>query len=130
MISGLPVAGATLAQSRRDQSGGWLPAQSSAELRAGVEENPRSLRIEQMDLVDLRLDSESGAASQPTAEQLGTTADLRREGKLDPIGISNATLEGGRMATSCQPPGGEDHAGRGGLRALGDVRPIADSAGR
>ena len=83
---------------RRDESGGWLPAQSPAELREGVEENLRSLRVERMDLVNLRLHSESGAASEPTAEQLGTMADLQREGKLDLIGISNATLEGVRMA--------------------------------
>ena len=40
---------------RRDERGGWLPAQSPAELRAGVEDNLRSLRVERMDLVNLRL---------------------------------------------------------------------------
>src|SRR3954453_19474678 len=39
---------------RRDERGGWLPAQSPAELRAGVEANLRSLRVERMDLVNLR----------------------------------------------------------------------------
>ena len=40
---------------RRDCQGGWLPAQSPAELRAGVEDNLRSLQVERMDLVNLRL---------------------------------------------------------------------------
>src|SRR5580704_8033955 len=40
---------------RRDREGAWLPAQSPAELRAGVEDNLRSLRVERMDLVNLRL---------------------------------------------------------------------------
>jgi pyridoxine 4-dehydrogenase len=79
---------------RRDESGGWLPAQSPADLREGVEDNLRSLQVERMDLVNLRLHSESGAAAEPTAEQLGAMADLQREGKLDLIGVSNTTLEG------------------------------------
>jgi pyridoxine 4-dehydrogenase len=83
---------------RRDDSGGWLPAQSPADLREGVEENLRSLKVERMDLVNLRLHSESGAAAEPTAEQLGAMADLQREGKLDLIGVSNATLDGVKMA--------------------------------
>jgi pyridoxine 4-dehydrogenase len=83
---------------RRDDSGGWLPAQSPADLREGVEDNLRSLKRERMDLVNLRLHSESGAAAEPTAEQLGAMADLQREGKLDLIGISNATLDGVKMA--------------------------------
>src|ERR1700742_1442246 len=40
---------------RRDDAGGVLPAQRPAELRAGVEENLRSLRVERLDLVNLRL---------------------------------------------------------------------------
>src|SRR3954447_11987557 len=40
---------------RRDDQGGWLPALSPPELRAGVEANLRSLRVERMDLVNLRL---------------------------------------------------------------------------
>jgi pyridoxine 4-dehydrogenase len=83
---------------RRDDSGGWLPAQSPADLREGVEDNLRSLQVERMDLVNLRLHSGSGAASEPTAEQLGAMADLQREGKLDLIGVSNATLDGVKMA--------------------------------
>jgi aryl-alcohol dehydrogenase-like predicted oxidoreductase len=83
---------------RRDDSGGWLAAQSPADLREGVEDNLRSLQVERMDLVNLRLHSESGAAAEPTAEQLGAMADLQREGKLDLIGVSNATLDGVKMA--------------------------------
>ena len=38
----------------RDDTGNWLPAQSPAELRAGVEDNLRSLRVDRL-TVDLRL---------------------------------------------------------------------------
>jgi len=70
---------------RRDSEGGWLPAQSPAELRAGVEDNLRTLQVERMDLVNLRL--MPGSPDQ-LAEQLGALEDMRQEGKLDLIGIS------------------------------------------
>jgi pyridoxine 4-dehydrogenase len=76
---------------RRDDQGAWLPAQSPAELRSGVEDNLRSLRVERMDLVNLRL-MDHEAPGDLLAEQLGTLADLRGEGKLDLIGISEAGL--------------------------------------
>jgi aryl-alcohol dehydrogenase-like predicted oxidoreductase len=82
---------------RRDDQGGWLPAQSPAELRAGVEDNLRSLQVERMDLVNLRL-MDPDASGEDLAEQLGTLEDLRREGKLDLIGISEAGADAVRRA--------------------------------
>jgi pyridoxine 4-dehydrogenase len=82
---------------RRDDAGGWLPAQSPAELRAGVEENLRTLRLERMDLVNLRLFDEHDSEGQ-LSEQLGALEDLRQEGKLDLIGISNASVDTVRRA--------------------------------
>ncbi len=74
---------------RRDEQGAWLPAQRPAELRAGVEDNLRSLQVERMDLVNLRLIGPE-ASGDLLAEQLGALEDLRSEGKLDLIGISEA----------------------------------------
>jgi pyridoxine 4-dehydrogenase len=82
---------------RRDDQGAWLPAQSPAELRAGVEDNLRSLRVERMDLVNLRLMSAEPSAGL-LSEQLGTLEDLRGEGKLDLIGISEASADSVRRA--------------------------------
>lgn len=87
---------------RRDDAGAWLPAQSPAELRASVEENLRSLDVERLDLVNLRRMDDHGAVDVPLAEQLGVLEDLRREGKLDLIGLSTvdrATLEEGLALT-------------------------------
>jgi pyridoxine 4-dehydrogenase len=78
---------------RRDETGAWLPAQTPEELREGVEDNLRSLRVERMDLVNLRLMDEGEAPAVPLAEQLGTLEDLRHEGELDLIGISSADQE-------------------------------------
>jgi pyridoxine 4-dehydrogenase len=82
---------------RRDDVGGWLPAQSPAELRAGVEDNLRTLRLERIDGVNLRLFDEHDSEGR-LAEQLGALEDLRAEGKLDLIGISNASADTVRRA--------------------------------
>jgi aryl-alcohol dehydrogenase-like predicted oxidoreductase len=82
---------------RRDDAGGWLPAQSPGELRTGVEDNLRTLKVERMDLVNLRLLDEHDSEGR-LAEQLGALEDLRQEGKLDLIGISNASADTVREA--------------------------------
>jgi aryl-alcohol dehydrogenase-like predicted oxidoreductase len=74
---------------RRDDHGGWLPALRPDELRAGVEDNLRALEVEQLTLVNLRL--LDGGDTPPLAEMLGALEDLRREGKLELIGVSNVT---------------------------------------
>src|SRR5919199_6155467 len=53
---------------RRDDAGAWLPAQRPDELRAGVEDNLRTLRIERIDLVNLRLLEDPSAPKVPLAE--------------------------------------------------------------
>jgi pyridoxine 4-dehydrogenase len=82
----------------RDDEGNWIAAQTPAELRQAVEDNLRSLKVERMDLVNLRVMGGPGQLGEPTAEQLGELADLRREGKLDLIGVSNVSLTGVRIA--------------------------------
>jgi aryl-alcohol dehydrogenase-like predicted oxidoreductase len=76
-----------------DDDGSVFAAQRPAELRRGVEANLRSLRVERLDLVNLRLHHGSGVALE---DQLEALEDLRDEGKLELIGVSNvdrATLE-------------------------------------
>jgi pyridoxine 4-dehydrogenase len=83
---------------RRDAEGAWLPALTPAELRSGVEDNLRSLRVERMDLVNLRLLDDGAGPKVPLAEQLGELEDMRNEGKLDLIGVSNVTVEQAEQA--------------------------------
>jgi pyridoxine 4-dehydrogenase len=82
---------------RRDETGGWLVWDDPAALRQGVEDNLRALRIERIDAVNLRLMDENDSEGK-LAEQLGALEDLRREGKLEMIGISNASTETVRRA--------------------------------
>ncbi len=77
---------------RRDDKGGWNPAQSRADLIGATEDNLRNLGLEALDIANLRL---MGDFVSPTdsdiTEQMETLADLQREGKIRHIGLSHAT---------------------------------------
>ncbi|MGC3995287.1 MAG: oxidoreductase [Propionicimonas sp.] len=80
--------------SLRDAEGAWLPAQRPAQLREAVEDNLRSLGVERLGAVNLRLmDHPAADPAQrvPLEDQLGELAALRAEGKLAGIGISTAS---------------------------------------
>ena len=78
---------------RRDGRGGVLPAQHPSELRAGVEANLQTLQVDALTLVNLRLMSSQARVGIPMAEQLGELKALQDEGKIESIGLSNATVE-------------------------------------
>ncbi len=77
---------------RRDAEGAWLPALRPGELRADVEANLTTLGVESLALVNLRLMDGNEGPDVPLADQLGAMEDLRREGKIESIGISNASV--------------------------------------
>ena len=83
---------------KRDEKGGWHPANSPRELREGVEANLRSLEVEQVGIVNLRV----GTAGEPDAlfeEQVGAMARMRDEGLIDGVGVSNVSLSQLNRAT-------------------------------
>ena len=87
----------------RDAQGGWIPAQRPEQLRAGVEANLRSLAVEQIDVVNLRLhsaahDGEGNSGEVDLDSQLAEMVALRDEGKIGGIGISNVSLDQLRQA--------------------------------
>lgn len=75
---------------RRDDNRQWLPAQTPAELRAGVEDNLRTLDVDQVDVVNLRLMDHPEVALE---EQLAAMIEMRTEGLIGGIGLSNATAD-------------------------------------
>jgi aryl-alcohol dehydrogenase-like predicted oxidoreductase len=78
---------------RRDGRGGVLAAPYPDELRAGVEANLRTLQVDALALVNLRLMGPPARGGIPLAEQLGVLETLRDEGKIESIGLSNASVE-------------------------------------
>jgi aryl-alcohol dehydrogenase-like predicted oxidoreductase len=76
----------------RDAHAGVLTADSPRELRRGIEDNLRSLRVEMLPVVNLRLMRDTG----PDAyfdDQLAAMMSARDQGLIGSIGLSNVTLE-------------------------------------
>lgn len=82
---------------RRDDTGAWLPAQKPEELRSAVEDNLRSLGLEQVPVVNLRR-HEAGDAG--LDEQLDEMIAMREEGLIGGIGISSVSLDEYQQARS------------------------------
>ncbi len=74
---------------RRSEDAGWHPAQSPAELRSALEDNLRHLKLDCMDVVNLRIFSHPAPSPGSIAERFETMLELQREGKIKHIGISN-----------------------------------------
>jgi pyridoxine 4-dehydrogenase len=85
----------------RDNQGGWIAAQRPEQLRAGVEANLRSLAVEQVDVVNLRLLGDRQVPPDQRVDldsQLAEMGSLRDEGKIGGIGMSNITIDQLRLA--------------------------------
>jgi pyridoxine 4-dehydrogenase len=68
----------------------WVPFNTPANLRTSIENNLRTLRQEQVQLVHLRL---MGHSTVPLDEQLGAMFEMQKEGKIQHVGLSNASPE-------------------------------------
>ena len=75
---------------RRTPDAAWHPALSPAEIRSGLEDNLRHLKLDCMDVVNLRVGTgAAGPFAASIAPQFETMLELQREGKLKHIGLSN-----------------------------------------
>jgi pyridoxine 4-dehydrogenase len=77
---------------RRDQVGRVLPYDDPDQLRSGIEENLRSLKVEQLAAVNLRLLG-NGRADARFDDQLAAMVKARDDGLIAGVGLSNVTLE-------------------------------------
>ncbi|GBU17899.1 MULTISPECIES: aldo/keto reductase family oxidoreductase [Methylobacterium] len=77
---------------RRGPEGSWDPAFSPEELTRAVHDNLRNLRLDVLPVVNLRLMFDRhGPAEGSIAEPLAVLADLKRQGLVRQVGLSNAT---------------------------------------
>ncbi|MBO0753258.1 MAG: aldo/keto reductase family oxidoreductase, partial [Bradyrhizobiaceae bacterium] len=88
---------------RRGEDGSWLPAFSPEELARAVHDNLRNLRLDVLDVVNLRcMFSVHGPAEGSIEAPLAALAELQRQGLVRHIGLSNVTpaqiAEGRRIA--------------------------------
>jgi pyridoxine 4-dehydrogenase len=77
---------------RRDDAGAWLPLADPADLRRDLETNLRTLGVDQLAAVNLRL-FESEAPDQLFDDQLSVMIAARDDGLIGGIGLSEITTE-------------------------------------
>ncbi len=86
---------------RRDQTGGWLPYSEPDQLRSGIEDNLRSLGVEQLAAVNLRVMGDE--PDRRFDDQLAAMIQAREDGLIGGVGLSNVTLEQVRHALELTP---------------------------
>ncbi len=77
---------------RRDETGGWLPLSDPADLRRDLEANLRTLGVDRLAAVNLRLFDNNGP-DQLFDDQLSAMIAARDEGLIGGIGLSSITRE-------------------------------------
>ena len=85
---------------RRGPDASWNPAMSPEDLKSAVHDNLRNLRLDALEVVNLRImGSGHGPADGPIEEPLTALAELQSQGLVRHIGLSNVTsnqIEEGR----------------------------------
>jgi aryl-alcohol dehydrogenase-like predicted oxidoreductase len=88
---------------RRDETGGWPRALAREDLIAGTHDNLRNLGVEALDVVNLRVGALSEPVAGSIAEQVNVLAELKQQGLIRHIGLSNINPEQLREAQSITP---------------------------
>src|SRR6201981_2673078 len=76
---------------RRGADASWLPALSRQELIGGVHDNLRNLGLDHLDVVNLRVGGVLEASEGSIEEPLTVLAELKGQGLIRHIGLSNVT---------------------------------------
>ena len=76
---------------RRGEDKSWIHALSRQELIDGVHDNLRNLGLDALDVVNLRVGGIAGPSEGSIAEPLTVLAELKRQGLIRHLGLSNIT---------------------------------------
>jgi aryl-alcohol dehydrogenase-like predicted oxidoreductase len=76
---------------RRGEDKSWIPALSRQELIDGVHDNLRNLGLDSLDIVNLRVGGVHGPTEGSIAEPLNVLAELKQQGLIRHLGLSNVT---------------------------------------
>jgi len=76
---------------RRGEDRSWLPALSRKKLIDGIHDNLRNLGVDRLDVVNLRVGGVSDPTEGSIAEPLTVLAELKSQGLIRNIGLSNVT---------------------------------------
>lgn len=75
----------------RSDDKSWILSHTPETLISGVHDNLRNLGLEALDVVNLRGGGTHGPKEEPLDEPLSTLAELKRQGLIRHIGLSNVT---------------------------------------
>jgi aryl-alcohol dehydrogenase-like predicted oxidoreductase len=78
---------------RRGEDKSWLHALSRQELIDGVHDNLRNLGLDRLDVVNLRVGGVMGPSEGSVDEPLSVLAELKRQGLIRHLGLSNVSPE-------------------------------------
>ena len=76
---------------RRGADKSWIPARSRQDLIDAVHDNLRNLSIDQIDVVNLRVGGLSEPTDEPIEEHVTVLAELKQQGLIAHIGLSNVS---------------------------------------
>ena len=76
---------------RRGPDKSWIPALSREEIVAGIEDNLRNLGLQKVDVVNLRVGGFTEPVEGSIEEPLKVLVELKRQGLIGHIGLSNVT---------------------------------------
>ena len=76
---------------RRGEDKSWIPALSRQELIDAVHDNLRNLSLEVLDVVNLRVGGVLGPSEGSIEEQVTALGELKRDGLVRHVGLSNVT---------------------------------------
>ncbi|MGP8437089.1 aldo/keto reductase family oxidoreductase [Paraburkholderia fungorum] len=76
----------------RGDDGAWLPASEPEDIERGVQDNLRNLRVDALDVVNMRIMGSVHAPAEGSIEkQIAALAELQQRGLVRHIGLSNVT---------------------------------------
>nr|MDQ2712518.1 oxidoreductase [Acidobacteriota bacterium] len=78
---------------RRGEDKSWIHALSRQELNDAVHDNLRNLGLDRLDVVNLRVGGVMGPSEESIEEPLAALADLKRQGLIHHLGLSNVSPE-------------------------------------
>jgi pyridoxine 4-dehydrogenase len=88
---------------RRDENGGWPHARTPGELREQVHDNLGRLKLDVLDVVNLRVGGFDAAEPGSIAEQFEALAELRQQGLIRHLGLSTVSAAQLAEAQSIAP---------------------------
>ncbi|MCU1691136.1 MAG: oxidoreductase, partial [Frankiales bacterium] len=78
---------------RRDDDAAWLPWDRPEDLRQGIEDNLRSLGVDRLRAVNLRVMDPGHGSGVPFDEQVDAMVQAREDGLIEGVGLSNVSRE-------------------------------------